>query len=211
MGTKTNVEIAIYPRAMPPEMCDRICETGDNLIQNPGEVLAENGIVHVDKNERNDLIAWVPKHPDYQWLYQEMTDILNQLNKQHWQFELNSVELIQYSKYGRDGHFDWHADWVPSKDDLGGGAGQRRVTLSVQLSDQDSYVGGYFEIAQKQTSEKPVNYVVEALGTDDPRRKLADSVRPKGTIVAFPANLWHRVTPVHSGIRRSLVTWGTQS
>jgi PKHD-type hydroxylase len=210
MGTKTNIEIAIYPRALPSEMCDRICEMGDNLIQNPGEVL-DDGIVHVDKIERHDLIAWFPKGPNCQWLYKEMTDILEQLNKQHWQFELKSVETIQYSQYGPDCHFDWHVDWVPTNDDLDGGAGQRRVSLSVQLSDPDNYTGGYFEIAQKQNSEKPEFYDVDLLIAGDPRRKFAESARPKGSIVAFPSNLWHRVTPVHSGVRCSLVTWGIQS
>ena len=30
---------------------------------------------------------------------------------------------------------------------------------------------------------------------------------PKKSIVIFPSNKWHRVRPVTSGVRKSLVTW----
>ena len=30
---------------------------------------------------------------------------------------------------------------------------------------------------------------------------------PKGTMIVFPSYMWHRVRPVTSGVRKSLVLW----
>ena len=35
----------------------------------------------------------------------------------------------------------------------------------------------------------------------------AKDILPKGSIIVFPSHLWHRVRPVTSGTRYSLVTW----
>ena len=207
MTTKTQNEFAYYPGAVATEMCDRIDKIGDSLIQKPGKVTDENGVLNVDPNRRQDLIAWIPKEPNYEWLYLEMTEILQQLNERHWQMSINTLGKLQYSIYGPDGHFKWHRDWL-APEYHAESKGTRKVTLSVQLSDPDSYVGGYFEVAQTQDSKEPESYDVRVLDTNDLRRKLAEGVRPKGTITAFPAKFWHRVTPIYSGVRRSLVTWG---
>ena len=63
----------------------------------------------------------------------------------------------------------------------------RKISLVVQLSDSDDYVGGDFEI---QTG-----------------RGVQSVSRTKGTVALFPSFLFHRVTPVISGTRKSLVLW----
>jgi PKHD-type hydroxylase len=41
----------------------------------------------------------------------------------------------------------------------------------------------------------------------DQRLKTLSEVRQIGTAVIFPSHLYHRVTPVTAGTRRSLVAW----
>ena len=65
----------------------------------------------------------------------------------------------------------------------------------LSLEDGDKYEGGDFEFDLKNDSEsKPV------------MMKCAEA-RKKGTLIFFPSYVWHRVTPVTSGIRYSLVIW----
>ena len=37
--------------------------------------------------------------------------------------------------------------------------------------------------------------------------KTNKEIRPRGSIVVFPSFVWHRVKPVTSGTRYSLVIW----
>jgi len=45
----------------------------------------------------------------------------------------------------------------------------------------------------------------------DPDKKanthILKEIRSKGSLVVFPSDVWHRVKPVKSGIRHSLVIW----
>ena len=68
----------------------------------------------------------------------------------------------------------------------------RKLSTTIWLNEPDEYEGGEFDI--------------EVRGPHDESRY--DSLKlPKGSIVVFPSNKWHRVRPVTSGVRKSLVTW----
>jgi predicted 2-oxoglutarate/Fe(II)-dependent dioxygenase YbiX len=36
---------------------------------------------------------------------------------------------------------------------------------------------------------------------------ICKEILPKGSIVVFPSHVWHRVKPITSGERKSLVIW----
>ena len=78
--------------------------------------------------------------------------------------------------------YDWHYDvnWK------GESAYDRKLSICVQLCNPSEYEGGNFEFDEVKTT--------------------AD-FRSKGTVLVFPSYLRHRVLPVTSGIRRSLVAW----
>ena len=79
-------------------------------------------------------------------------------------------------------YYDWHIDRGQ-----GSVAGRRKLTLSVQLTKPDLYVGGALEInADGHPFQAP---------------------RDQGTAVVFAATTLHRVEPVVSGSRHSLVAW----
>ena len=62
----------------------------------------------------------------------------------------------------------------------------RKLSISIQLSDKLDYEGGNFEFEDITSSM---------------------DFKEIGTIIIFPSYLRHRVTKVTSGIRRSLVAW----
>ena len=103
--------------------------------------------------------------------------------KVHHNFDMFGFnESMQYTVYegSANGHYDWHLDIGPS-------INYRKVSVVVQLSEPEAYVGGDLELHPGNNS-----FAV-------PRRK--------GAIVLFPSFLLHRVTPLTSGLRRSLVLW----
>jgi PKHD-type hydroxylase len=90
------------------------------------------------------------------------------------------VDEIQFARYGVGDAFGWHLD-------AGGGqTSTRKLSMSVQLSDDDEYTGGDLELC--------------ACPQLEPRRR-------RGTIIVFPSFLAHQVTPVTRGTRHSLVAW----
>ena len=61
--------------------------------------------------------------------------------------------------------------------------------MTVQLSNGDDYEGGDFQLRD---------------GTGE---GLDNSIYNRGSILVFPSFLLHRVTPVTSGTRKTLVAW----
>ena len=71
----------------------------------------------------------------------------------------------------------------------------RKVSVTVCLNDYKEYQGGELEIAMDGPPHLP--------------KKIHDlrNIASKGTVLVFPSFVWHRVKPVPSGTRYSLVIW----
>lgn len=97
----------------------------------------------------------------------------------------SSLSELQYTEYhgSNEGKYDWHHDVDWNKND----GGDRKLSVTVQLSDPEDYEGGHFEFLEV---EQP-----------------SSEIRDKGTVLVFPSYLHHRVTPVTSGVRKTLVAW----
>lgn len=93
----------------------------------------------------------------------------------------SEMQVIAYQAQDR-GHYDWHHDvqWY------GQSEFDRKISVTVQLSDADDYQGGDFEFEEVCTN---VNF------------------RPKGTVLMFPSYLRHKVHAVTRGTRYALVAW----
>jgi PKHD-type hydroxylase len=101
-----------------------------------------------------------------------------------WNYELIGSERIQIAKYSyKDKSFhDWHQDhgYFPDENGL-----LRKLSISILLSDENSFEGGLFEF--KNFDKQPM--------------------LKQGSILVFPSQLEHRVSPMISGERYSAVTW----
>jgi PKHD-type hydroxylase len=116
-----------------------------------------------------------------------MEDAVLQLNARYFRFDLSGLAMFQYARYGgvEGGHFDWHKDY--GRDPADPAQEPRKLTLSLQLSDASDYQGCDLQLrAGNQIDTAP---------------------RSRGTLVAFPANVLHQVTPIRAGLRRALVVW----
>ena len=138
----------------------------------------------VNNEMRKSAVAWIPQVDAYKWIYDKLGGMIEEANRELWKFNLYGMEeQIQYTEYYQDGgHYDYHLD-------VGGGypLNQRKISITVQLTGADEYEGGDFQILRGKNPES--------------LPKL------KGCVLVFPSYLMHRVTPVTSGTRRSLVLW----
>ena len=121
-------------------------------------------------------VAWLEFWTMQAW------EIIDHINRNFFDFDIEGVEIPQYAKYREGDYFDWHMDKGPQTPH-----GARKLSLTVQLSEIDEYVGGKLEIYT---------------GAEIIAAKSA-----AGSAIAFPSWILHRVTPIKRGIRRALVAW----
>jgi len=163
------------------EELDAIEACGDGLAPMKAELAGRKD--HID-HLRITRVAWMERGPSTEWLYAKIEGAVLDLNAQFFKFDLYGlVESFQYAVYeGREGgHYNWHID--TGKDTVG----PRKISLSLQLSRPPDYEGGELVL---EAGEGPV--VAE---------------KERGTLIAFPSYVLHRVNPVRSGTRKSLVIW----
>ena len=164
-----------------PEECNAIIEYGkkQKLMQGlvDGSHLQETFIQY-----RKSNICFIAPNLEIQWVYKKLTDATNELNEKYFNFELDAFyEGLQFTEYlAPDGKYDYHIDKTYKKI-------VRKLSLVLLLSDNSSYTGGDFEI----------------LDGADPEALP----KKQGTLLAFPSWTMHRVTPITSGTRYSLVGW----
>ena len=132
---------------------------------------------------RKSSIKWLPFDAKWEWVIDKIMNQVVEANNSIWKFDLKTIiDNIQYTEYdGNGGHYDWHMDIGP------GQIANRKISVVVQLSDPDEYVGGDLQIMNSS------NYSTVPRG--------------KGNVVIFPSFLLHRVVPLTSGNRKSLVLW----
>jgi PKHD-type hydroxylase len=114
-------------------------------------------------------------------------------------FPLDSLicQSVQFTIYDPHDMYDWHTDCYPApmKEDcprewIGL---NRKVSISANIAEPESYKGGDLQFCIGST----------VVPTDSGSHRL----RGQGTVIVFPSATLHRVTPVISGVRYSLVSW----
>lgn len=134
-----------------------------------------------DEKTRKSKIKWLQDYEKFNSIYEKVTFILNKANKDFFKYEIDWLEPLQYTVYSSD------LEFYGKHMDYGQTPGCRKLSISIQLSDENSYTGGDLKIYNGGEE-----FVAE---------------RKKGTAIIFNSMLVHEVTPVTSGTRRSLVGW----
>ena len=163
---------------------DAMVRLGDGLALEKAE-LSVGGAGY--ENIRATKVAWVPRGTQTETLYRRMEEAVLEINARFFRFDLSALAQLQYAVYGgqEGGHFDWHKDY--GRDPSAPEQEPRKMTLSLQLSEPSDYDGCDLQVRGGH--------------------QIDTAPRIRGTLIAFPANVLHQVTPIRSGIRRSLVAW----
>ena len=132
------------------------------------------------QKKRSSKIYWINES----WVQKLLWEYILEANKKTFHVDVINKSEIQFTEYRshEGGKYDWHHDvnWN-AQEGL-----DRKLSISIQLSDKTDYLGGDFEFEE-------INSSMDFKGI--------------GTIIIFPSYLRHRVTKVTSGTRRSLVAW----
>ncbi len=178
----------VLPGALTPAQCDRVIAIGESLRLDDGELAND---ASANDELRRSKVAWIGPDPGTGWLFDKLARLAQRANR-HYGFDLTGFgEDLQYTVYDEPGAFyTWH------QDGLSGEVATRKLALVVQLSDPADYEGADLELF-----DQVADLTAEELATANEAR------RARGTAVAFPAFEYHRVTPLVSGVRRSLVVW----
>jgi len=166
------------PAAFDDSECDSIIALGGAAPMEDGPLYGGDGR-EVDKRRR-DVRSRLVERAEAPWLFDRL-DALFSLGATEFGLAVGPVgEAIQVLRYDEGGHFAmWHTD--------AGVEAQRRISMSVELSQRADYAGGELEVAPDLVGRA---------------RTL-----PRGSAQLFPSRALHRVTPVTSGTRWALVAW----
>ena len=133
---------------------------------------------------RKTEVCWIPSTDEISLQLFNKALIAN--TKAGWGFDIDNSEKTQIAKYEVGGHYEWHADEAFYHRFRGW---HRKVSTVVFLSDPSTYTGGEFLF---DTVSGPLKIEAEM-----------------GTVICFPSEVRHKVAPVTSGVRYSLVSWAT--
>lgn len=148
----------------------------------------EGGITDSDIRECGiDFINYDYTQAGNTELFDKVFHITNFYNQTAFQFDITGFSFVQYTFYDKTGsHYDWHVDKF---DDVRDNSQlHRKLSFAMILSDKDEYEGANFEI-----NAAGMNHVLDDV--------------EKGDIIIFPSYTPHRVAPLISGVRKSLVWW----
>jgi len=115
---------------------------------------------------------------------QQVKDIFHYINEKYFQYDLFDTYEIQLLKYTEGGKYNWHSDYGVSENPYG----DRKLSLSLQLSDPIEYRGGTMRIRDWYNREY-------------------DMAPECGNAMVFDARVPHRVFPVDEGTRYAVVAW----
>lgn len=175
----------VWDNAFTPDELSMLTAFGDGLTAETATLKSGTPDDAIRKEIRITQTAWIAPSPQSQWIYDRVQRVARALNDRSYQFDLRGFsENLQYTIYNgtEGGHYGWHVDHGPLKV-------QRKLSLSVQLSDPSDYEGCNLEFQAGN--------------------KIETAPRTRGSVVAFPSYVLHRVTPCTRGTRKALVAWTT--
>lgn len=170
------------------EHCARLANYVATLDAQPASVGGgplDGDSQNVRPEVRISEVKWIHQKEDTRWLYDILNAGMRQANSETFGFNLHNCQDIQHTTYygSEKGFYDWHADELLSNNGF-----MRKLSCIVLLSHPNEYVGGRFEF---RDVDSPTN---EEFGS-------------KGDVIFFPSFYIHRVNPITSGTRQSLVAW----
>lgn len=173
---------AYFDNAFTAEECDALIKYGREQQLDDAKI---NNTKDTVDSIRKSKVAFIPPTEFMAPYYQRVSDIVLSVNEQFFKFDLHGFsEHFQFTEYETPGgKYESHVDRAYR-------IRVRKLSIVVQLTDPETYTGGDLEWIS--SIEHP--------------RLLP---RTRGTLIAFPSYVVHRVTPVTSGTRNSLVGWVT--
>ena len=133
---------------------------------------------------RKCLISWLNVE-ESNFIEIGLKKIISNVNDMIWKFDLKNEwdTHIQFTRYSSGGdHYGWHID------NFQGDCSDRRLSIVYCLSKKSDYTGGNFQIKKSDKS-------------------VYTSKFDYGDFIVFPSDKYHRVLPLKTGNRLTMVGW----
>ena len=176
----------VFESAIHPFVCEGIIKRGLTLPPQDASIGFDQD--RNDNSYRVSTVRWFPFRQNKD-IVDTIISFVNEANRDFFGFDIfNCTYDLQFTEYHSEtnGKYDWHHDvwWYnPRPHD-------RKLSVVIQLSSPDSYTGGNFEFRMPETDHNELN-----------------KFKMQGSILVFPSFFVHRVTPLLTGTRYSLVSW----
>lgn len=169
---------------------ENICSSSS--LENASTVNEEN--LEKTRLIRKSQVKFFDRDENNFWIFDRFNLISNKINNKYYNFELYGYSSFQYTVYNSEylGNYDWHMDTILDNnfDNSMQNQSTRKLTLVMPLSEPGKdFTGGEFELNLGQ-EKNPITIEMQ-----------------KGKIIAFPSFMIHRVKPVLTGVRKSIVIW----
>ena len=173
-----------------PQQCEELIKLGQSESKADGTVAAHENPTKKDYTVRKSNISWIP--------FDKATtayDIISgwMLNVNINQFGFDNMQMNepgQYSEYSKGGFYNWHVD-------IGVNTAQmpvvRKISMTLLLNDPKEFEGGELEIFSRYFDGDTKGNHVQKL--------------QQGQALFFASFHVHRVRPITSGNRKTLVMW----
>lgn len=185
-----------YHSKLPQSVIDAFLEEYENIPLEWGTLGINER--ELNKNVRSSKMAWIS---DSNWFCGMVYSYIIKANTSNFLYDIGGFEgnILQYSHYNKTNFYTWHSDselasyYCPQNDPKENFIESsteliRKLSISVQLSDENDYEGGELQLM-------------------DGRGKVYNVPKEKGTIIVFDSRTRHRVRKIKSGTRKSLVGW----
>ena len=174
---------------LPSGVIDLMCkDLVDKCEPNIKESTLKNNELVIDDKIRKSKNSWLSTN---HWIGGFIWHYIMKFNRENFLYDISNIEdeAIQYTVYNKGDYYHWHTDQdigeINKPDEF-----VRKLSFTLQLSDDSEYTGGDLEFTDFADSER--KFTVP---------------RNRGTIIIFDSRVPHRVRPVESGTRKTLVGW----
>ena len=192
---------------MQPGQCEQLIESHKHRCQQAQHQSNDANVT--SRRERDSGICFFDDD-QLHWMVQGMLKIANAVTG--WKYAISGQEQFQFTSYVPGQYYNWHPDgagdhsckrqfFFPNQVPPGVSPMQvthdpslidtvRKISLTIQLN--NDFEGGEFQTIELDDEGNAVQRTVSSR---------------KGSIIFFPASTMHRVAPVTSGTRYSVVQW----
>jgi PKHD-type hydroxylase len=155
--------------------------------------LSEGSLFSGESNysERKANIAFIHSKDHINgWIYDKLNTLIGYYNDNYFGYDLVGYDYMQYAEYTESCHQNFHMDISFTIDKNYISDTLRKLSVVLLLSEPEvDFTGGDF-----------------LLNLSHEGRAERVNLR-KGSVVMFPSFIIHKVAPVTSGLRKTLVVW----
>ena len=141
------------------------------------------------KAVRDCELLWINPLDKHGWITGLIWYHIMSINDYWYNYDIRQLENLQLTSYSKGEYYNWHVDSHHQLESPEQPLVERKLTVSLQLSDENDYEGGELQILHP-------GY-----------KGLEKAPKGKGTLTIFDSRLAHRVKPITKGKRLSLICW----